>query len=97
VLLLLGVFKGAILARFDGAGAFQANVLEGVPQGSAATVAHRHVPVHFHNGDLVDKLQSVTPVLPELVLFGWCNVIQKPKEEGVAFAKDEWEGNGSTS
>jgi hypothetical protein len=84
VLLLLGVFEGAVLARFDGAGTFQTNVLEGVPQGSAATVAHRHVPVHFHNGDLVDELQSVASVLPELVLLGWFNVIQKPEEEGVA-------------
>jgi hypothetical protein len=68
VLRLLGVSEGAVLARFDGAGTLQANVLERVPKGPTAAVAHGHVSVHFHNGDLVDELQRVAPVLPELVL-----------------------------
>ena len=66
--LLFGVTKGAILAIFDGSGACQGNVLDGMSQSPGTAVAHGHFAVHFNRWDLVHQFQGVGTVFAKFVL-----------------------------
>ena len=44
------------------------DVLQRVPQRPSPAVAHGHVPLHLDGGHLLDKLEGVRAVLPQLVL-----------------------------
>jgi hypothetical protein len=68
LLLFLGKAKGAILARLDGTGACEGNVLEGMSQSAAPAITNGYFSVHFNRSYLVHQLQGVAAMLSKRVL-----------------------------